>query len=309
MYGRRLIEALLWMVVLIWAGNYTLGKVGMREFSPAAFTALRFAIATPFMFLLLRWREGAVRFSRPDLPRLVVVGVIGVALYQTVFIAAVKYTTVTTASLMLGLSPIFTAFFNALSGYENLRPSYLLGAGVAFAGLTLVISSGPGELGLNAATLKGDILAFIASVLWGLYPVLATPILKKHSALWVTAHSSLIGVAVLLIYSTPDLWSMNWPAVSRAAWASLLYAAIPVTVISLVAWYYGIEKIGANQVMIYMYMITPTAMAIAALTIGETINAFQIIGTGITLLGVYLVKRQPVSKRPDQAEAENPAPK
>ncbi|MEW6066426.1 MAG: EamA family transporter [Bacillota bacterium] len=63
---------------------------------------------------------------------------------------------------------------------------------------------------------------------------------------------------------------------------------IPVTALSLVIWYRGIETLGANQVMIYMYMVIPVAMVIAALFIGEVPNPMQIFGAALTLFGVAL---------------------
>lgn len=291
MRQKYFVEILLWMVVLIWAGNYTVGKFGMRELPPALFTTLRFIIAAPLLLLLLHWREGGLGFSRAALPRLVVVGVIGIAVYQTVFIAAVKYTTVTNVSLAMGASPIFTALLAAACGQEKLSWRLLASCLIAFTGLFLVIEYSPGETGLGLHTPLGDFLALAAGFLWGLYPILATPLLRDRSALWVTGHSSAIGALVLLVYSWPELAAADWPAVSWVGWASVLYAAVPVTVVSLVAWYHGIEKIGANQVMIYMYLITPVAILIAALTIGEKVTLLQGFGAVITMVGVWAAKR------------------
>lgn len=295
MKHKYFVELLLWMVVVIWAGNYTVGKFGMREISPLVFTTLRFLIAAPLIMLLLKYTEGSLNFSRNELPRIIVVGVLGIALYQTVFMAAVKYASVTTASLGLGVSPIFTALLGAATGQEKLHFSVLTGCFTAFSGLFLVINFGPDQAGL-VRTFYGDALAITAGFLWGLYPILATPLLKKHSPLWVTGHSSLAGALVLLAFSIPELRAVNLPAISMAGWGSLLYSALPVTVISLVAWYYGIDKIGANQVMIYMYLIPPVAVAIAMLTIGETVTLVQGIGAIITIFGVFLAKRSPAKQ-------------
>jgi len=293
MKHKKLIELSLWFVVVIWAGNYTMGKFGMREFSPAVFTALRFLIAVPIMYLLLWWREGRVYFSRSDFPRIIVVGLVGVAIYQTLFISALKYTTATTVALALGISPVSTALFGAMAGQEKLNTSVIAGCLVSFSGLFMVIKFGYGEFGFTSVTLYGDILAFVAGILWGVYPILANPLLKKHSALWSTCHTAFAGMVCLMIYSFPEIISLQWQAISAIAWVSLLYSAIPVTVICLVLWYYGIENIGSNQVMIYMYMITPVAIVIAALTIGERINLLQGIGAVITMAGVVMVKRNP----------------
>ncbi|MDR3561715.1 MAG: DMT family transporter [Negativicutes bacterium] len=291
MTSKYKVELLLWAAVLFWAGNYTVGKFGMRDFSPLLFTALRFIIATPLLFLLLKHREGGLGFSRPDLPRIIAVGIVGIAIYQTVYIAAVKYASVTNAALGLGVSPIFTILLGAAAGQEKPNTPALAGCIAAFAGLFLVIRFSPAYSGLATTGLLGDGLALAAGFLWGLYPILATPLLKNHSSLWVTSHASLVGTIILLACALPEVGTFAWQAVSPAGWASLFYSIGPATVIALVAWNHGVEKIGANQVMIYMYLITPVAIIIGVLTIGETVSLLQGVGGVITICGVVLAKQ------------------
>ena len=48
---------LLALVVMIWAGNYPLGKAGLSEFGPITLTFARAVIAVPFLVLVARWTE------------------------------------------------------------------------------------------------------------------------------------------------------------------------------------------------------------------------------------------------------------
>ena len=45
--------------------------------------------------------------ERKDIPRLIIVSVVGIVLYQTLFMETVKYTSATNASLLISISPIF----------------------------------------------------------------------------------------------------------------------------------------------------------------------------------------------------------
>ena len=49
-------------VVLIWGGNFAVLKTAYSQIAPFPFAALRFALATVLMMVLLWWREGDVRF-------------------------------------------------------------------------------------------------------------------------------------------------------------------------------------------------------------------------------------------------------
>ena len=286
------LELALWMVVLIWAGNYIVGKIGMREFLPQIFTCLRFAIATPLMYVVMFWREGKLSFEEVPWGRCLLVGAVGVAIYQTLFIAALKYTTATTVALMLGLSPISTAFVAAFLGYERLRRQMVAGCLLALVGLLFVLGAAGGSWGFREETLFGDMLALAAGVLWGVYPVLMLPMVQRGSGLWATCHTSLAGTLLLLAATAGDLWLFPWETVSLAGWGALLYAAIPVTVISLLLWYYGIERLGSNQVMVYMYLVTPLALLLAVWLLDEQLSWLQGLGAVLVLAGVFLAKRQ-----------------
>lgn len=291
MTGRLRIELTLWLVVLIWAGNYTVAKFGVLELSPLAFTALRFLIVTPLLYIPLKLREGRLDFPRGEWPRVLLVGLVGIVAYHTTFMAAIKHTTSTNVALGLGLSPIFTALLGAATGQERLHGGGLAGCLVAFVGIYLVVAYSPAQTTFVSHTLYGDFLALAAGFLWGLYPIVSLPLMRKHSALWLFSHSSLAATIILLGLALPELVALPVRSVSWPTWLSLLYAAIPCTVLAILAWYSGIEKIGANQVMVYMYLVPPLAMVIAMLAIDERVALAQAVGAGITLSGVALVKR------------------
>jgi len=278
-------------VVLVWAGNQTIGKIVMREMTPEVYTTIRFSWAAPMLFLVLKWREGKLAFDKQALPRLILVGIVGIAFYQTVFIAAVKYASVTNLALMMGISPIFTVILGALTGQERFNLKVFGGCLLAFGGLSLVLLYAPVQTSYTGVTEFGDAIALGASLLWGLYPILVKPLLRHHSGLWVTAWSSIPGVVGLLLYSGHDLLMMDWGNLGQFIWFSLFYAAIPVTVFGLAGWYYGVEKIGANQVMVYMYLIPPSAIAVGYLFLDEKVSLLQISGGLIAMLGLYFVKR------------------
>lgn len=286
---------MLLMVVLIWAANQTLGKLVMREISPWIYTTLRFLLATPLMLLVLKWREGRLAFDRTVLSRLILIGLVGVALYQTVFISALKYTSVTNLALMMGISPIFTVLLGAATGQEKLRGAVIGGCLVAFGGLILVLRYGPAQAGPGSSSMVGDGLALAASFLWGLYPIIVMPLLRNYSGLWVTAWSAVPGTLGLLVFSGADLWSLQWETLTGIAWFGILFAAIPVTVFSLLIWYLGVERLGANQVMVYMYLVPPSSILIAYFTIGEQVEFLQLVGGMIAMLGLFWVKRAAVS--------------
>lgn len=89
--GRSDVELLL--VATLWAFNITVVKVVYRDMEPLAFNIVRFLGAAAVLLVLVYRREGSIGAERGDIGRLVLLGVVGHALYQTFFILGLSRTT------------------------------------------------------------------------------------------------------------------------------------------------------------------------------------------------------------------------
>jgi drug/metabolite transporter (DMT)-like permease len=285
---RWTIELLLLCVVVIWGINYTFGKYGVMELSSIDFTAIRMMIAAPLLLLITLGIERSICIKRNDLIRLLIVSVVGVSLYQTLFMETIKYISATNASLIISISPIFTTVFSLLFKQEKFSTQKLIGSLIAFVGAVLVLLvEDPTSSQKNIFI--GSIIGILASMSWGLYPILANPLIHKYSALRVTAWSAMIGAVPLVLLSKSNLAYISIH-VHLTTWLSLVYSIFMVTIFGLVMWYIGVQKIGATNTMVYMYLTPLTAVLFAAIWAGEHIYLQQIIGGIVIFIGLWFVK-------------------
>lgn len=284
------IELLILSVVMIWGINYTIAKYGLVEFTAIEFTAIRMMAAAPLLLLLTFFIEKSLYMERKDIPRLIVVSVVGIVLYQTLFMETVKYTSATNASLLISISPIFTTLFASFLKQEKFSSRKLIGSMIAFVGAALVLVAGHSL----ASSFYGNGIGMITSICWGLYPVLAGPLIKKYSALRVTAWSALVGAIPLLLLSGPHVFVMPFHITKGMTLFALLYSIFFVTVFGLVMWYIGVQKIGASHTMVYMYITPIVAVLFAAIWANESISLQQMIGGIIIFFGLWFVKLEKV---------------
>ncbi|PEL50388.1 DMT family transporter [Bacillus toyonensis] len=284
------IELLILSVVMIWGINYTIAKYGLVEFTAIEFTAIRMMAAAPLLLLLTFFIEKSLYVERKDIPRLIVVSFVGIVLYQTLFMETVKYTSATNASLLISISPIFTTLFAVFLKQEKFSSRKLIGSMIAFVGAALVLVAGHSL----ASSFYGNGIGMITSICWGLYPVLAGPLIKKYSALRVTAWSALVGAIPLLLLSGPHVFVMPFHITKGMTLFALLYSIFFVTVFGLVMWYIGVQKIGASHTMVYMYITPIVAVLFAAIWANESISLQQMIGGIIIFFGLWFVKLEKV---------------
>lgn len=288
-------EWALWGVVLVWGTNYVVGKWGMDGFDPLTFTVFRFVIATPLLFLLLFALEKNIRVQLKDCLELAMLGLVGITIYQTLFMAAVKYATATNASLMLAISPVFTAIFAWIAGQERLGSRGRWGSALSFTGVVFVLLFGTNKLAVGWDVLRGDLIGILASSIWGLYPVLAKRMLSKYSALKTMTYASLFGTFFVLIVGIKGAQALVWSEIPLAAWGSLIYSIVLVTVFGLVVWYQAISRVGANRVMAYMYAVPAVAVISAAIILREQIHLMQAVGAAVIFWGISMIRKDKLS--------------
>jgi len=288
-------EWVLWGVVLVWGANYVVGKWGMEGFDPLTFTVIRFVGATPLLFILLYALEKNLRIQLKDCWELAMLGLIGITIYQTLFMASVKYATATNASLMLAISPVFTAIFALLAGQEQLGPKGRLGSALSLLGVVFVLLFGTNKLALGWDVLRGDLIAILASSVWGLYPVLAKRMMRKYSALKTMTYASFFGTIFLLLVGSNGVLALTWSAIPFAAWGSMVYSIALVTVFGLVVWYHAISRIGANSVMAHMYAVPAVAVITAAIILREQVYLMQGVGAVVIFFGINMIQKDKLS--------------
>ena len=107
-------DLLLLTMAVIWGVNFVVVKYATQIFSPVAFTGLRVGAAALFL-LSVAFARGRISLPRRDVIGLLLLGVIGNALYQLFFVHGVARTRAGNAALIVGAAPAIIALFAGCS--------------------------------------------------------------------------------------------------------------------------------------------------------------------------------------------------
>ena len=83
--------------------------------------------------------------------------------------------------------------------------------------------------------------------------------------------------------------------------AGIICLSIFPSVLAFQFWNQALDKIPANKVAIFQYLIPVYTVVISLLFLGESLQMFQLIGGTLILAGVILVTNKPGQRR-DQPE-------
>jgi drug/metabolite transporter (DMT)-like permease len=277
-------------LVLIWGTNFSVVKIALRDFSPLAFNALRFVLASAILFVVLHPSRATLNVQRRDIATFIGLGLLGNVLYQMLFIYGVDWTLAGNAALMLATVPIFVSLFSTLKRHETIGRAGWAGVLLSVSGIVLVVWGSTRGLRFGSDTLRGDITMLGAAVAWSAYTVGAAPLVQKYGPLKATAGTMWIGTVVLVLISTPALLAQDWSAVSGGSWAGVVFSGALSIALAYIIWYYGVRHLGSSRTAVYSNTVPIVALLVAWATLGETPTMTQLAGAAAIVGGVLLSK-------------------
>ena len=281
------------VVILTWGANVGIIKSAYKDFHPLLFAAIRFTLSGVLLLAATFWREGGLALQREDLGKVVLVGGLGVGLYQILWSLGLNLTSASNSALILSTAPLLGALYVDLKKEEPVGRREYGGMLLALAGVVLVILRPTVRLEFSLDTLIGDLLTLMASFCWAIiFSVGSKPLLKTYSPLRLMGYCMVIGAVVLWGGALMTAPKFIWEDVGGKAWCALGYAVVFSGILGHVFWYEGINRVGVTKTLISSYFIPLWAVLFNTLLMGEKIFLQQVFGGVLILLGVHYALRK-----------------
>jgi drug/metabolite transporter (DMT)-like permease len=283
-------EIMLLVTVSIWAFNFTVTRYALTHgFQPLAYSSLRFGAAAVIVSGMTYGLERSLALQRRHLLLLVAAATVGIYLNQLAFTYSIDLTNASTVALIFGALPIVTALFAYAVGVERLHRRFWLAAGVSVAGVALVaVGSGGGVSG----NVVGNILAFIATVTWGIYSVAIVPLLRRYSVWRISAVALVAGSVPALLTALPQLSDQRWD-LGALVWTGFAFAVLGPLVLTNVLWFTAIDRVGPSRATLVTNLQPFLAALFAVALLSEELTALQIAGGVAIGVALVLARRRP----------------
>ena len=89
------------LVSVIWGVNFAFVKYALADFYPLSFTIVRFSLAALFLVLVMRIRRESLALDRRDIAEVIRLGIIGITLYNLLFMEGLNHTTASNSAISL----------------------------------------------------------------------------------------------------------------------------------------------------------------------------------------------------------------
>jgi O-acetylserine/cysteine efflux transporter len=259
-------------IAVVWGVNFVVIHVGLADFPPLLFVALRFAIVAFPAVLFIR---------RPDVELRWLLGVgtfMCLGQFALLFVAMDQGMPAGLASLVLQAQVLFTIALAVLLLGERPRPMQVAGALLALVGIAVIAVGRGGNVPLGALA-----LSIAAAASWGVGNV-CTRKAQASDALALLVWASLIPPLPLAALSLA--LGEGAPSIGVGGVLAVLYVVVGATFFGFGSWAWLMRRHPASRVVPFALLVPPVGIAAAWISLGEQPNAAELAGAGVVLAGL-----------------------
>lgn len=306
-WTRQRAMGLLIFANVLWAGSYSAAKEAMHAFSPVELNFLRFGIAGLVLLPVLWLARERMPIRRRDLPQLGMLCLIGFVLNKGVEFAGLNLTTASDTALLIAAESIFTSIMAWIVLRETVRGAAIGGLVLGAFGVYIVIEGGFSLPHMGGGTrLLGDLLVLVALACEAAYSIFGKAALARYPGLLIAASGIIGSVAFWLPAAAVNVAIAGMPHASTAAWAGVLYMAIPNTVVAYVIWMVALGHVDGASAAPTLFMQPLVGTALAIVLLGERPGWATLAGGLLILGGVALASRRASGSAISAAVAAEP---
>jgi drug/metabolite transporter (DMT)-like permease len=284
----------------LWATNGTVAKVILQSGDLSSLRLAEVRSTGAFVglaFVLALVRPARLRPARRELPFLVAFGILGLALVQWTYFAAIDRLEIGIALLIQYTAPLMIAIWARFAMQEHVRTRIWAALALALFGLGLVVDVWRG-LSLDGI---GVVFAFGAAASFAFYILMAERAVGRRDPVSLVclglAFSSVFWAVVQPWWSFPteifdDDVSLlgNLSEYSLPVWLLTFWVIVLGTIVPFGLLVASLRHLSATRVGIAAMFEPVAATVVAYLWLDEALSGLQALGGGLVLAGILLAQ-------------------
>ncbi len=275
---------------LFWAGNFIVGKAVSDQHIPIGLSFWRWFLATliftPFVIKAIIKEKDIIL---KHLSKIVILSLLSISAFNSLAYISLQYTSALNATILNSFIPIFILIIVSLFFKEKISKYQVVGIFISLLGVFVILSRLNINIIKNITFNKGDLWMLLAALDWAMYSILLKYLrpteLKPMTFLGIMM---IIGTIILIPLYLANPFNELMINPNKDVIYALAYIAIFPSIISYLAWNYGLQKIGAALGGQYIHLMPIFGALMAVIFLGEKIQLYHILGGIGIALGLWL---------------------
>ena len=278
------------VVSILWGTTWMASKIAVKSMPALQVSGMRHLIGGSLYVGYFFFKKFPFP-TKEQFIRIFWVSLIMFVLCNGFSVMSVQYIPSGLAAVVGAMSPLWVAVFGLLI-FRDTKLSAITIAGLllGFGGVLITFYDYIEELA-DSNFILGVIYGLIASITWALGTLLTVKDSKKLDPYYSMGWQMFLSGIMLSVFSFATNQHVPISSIGTEGWLSLAYLIVVGSVIAFMAFIYALKRLPATQVSIHSYINPLVAIIIGDLMMHEGLTAYLVIGTIVTLLGVYLVNR------------------
>ena len=258
--------------------------------SPMTYMATR-SLGAAVIFWLIAAFMKPEKVERHDLMVIMLGGLMGFVVSQTLTAESLNYTSPVYFSLIATLTPVAVMLMAALFIGERITGMKFLGVLLGIAGAVLMVVMGQTS-GSGSNDLLGITLAILSVLTWAIYMIITRKVAQKYSPVTQMKYVFLISAIVTVPLAWPELSEQRLYSAATFGWDGALEMAFIVLMATVLGYFlipYAMKYLSATTVSIYTNL-QPMVASFVAIAIGQDrLTWDKPVAAILVLLSAYIV--------------------
>lgn len=271
-----------------WGTGFLFGKIAFAEMTVAEDVAYRFLAAGIALLpvMIRRWKP----YRGRELGMLLLGSVVGIPVQYMIQFQGLRLTTVSHASLIIGVIPVLLAATSAVFLKERLNPLEWMALGTSALGALLIALSGSHAHSGPQPSWRGDLLVLLSLFAAVVMILCSKRLIGNHDALQVTTATIVLGTVVLVAWA--ELTGPLRVHFSPTVWGATFAQGILATAVAYVLWNWGLAHMPASRAGVFLNLEPAVGALLGVILLHEHLGKIALLGGALILFAaVYFSLR------------------
>ncbi|MEL9969972.1 MAG: DMT family transporter [Metallosphaera sp.] len=257
------------MLIVFWGSAFPIIKLTLIFMSPLVIALIRVVVGGTILYLYVRKLEYGVKES--------ISALLNIGIFLILLNLGIQYASNPgLASTLIYTQPVFVLVLSSLILKEKLNALQVLGTLVAFLGVLSTV----GITGFNI----GSLIALLGGFIWALGTLYYRIYLREKDVLALNSYMSLFSTLFILPISLTDF--RIDPSIEGIGLALLV--SITSQALGFILWFNAVKSIGPIKASTFVLLVPVSSYFFSYLILNEVPTISEVVGSAVTLLGVFL---------------------
>ena len=266
--------------------------------SPMTYMATR-SLGAAVVFWIIAAFMKPEKVERRDLMVIMLGGLMGFVVSQTLTAEALNYTSPVYFSLIATLTPVAVMLMAALFIGERITGMKFIGVLIGIGGAVLMVIMGQSS-GSGSNDLWGILLAIMSLLTWAIYMIITRKVAQKYTPVTQMKYVFLVSALVTVPLAWPELAEQRLYNAATFGWegaAEMAFIVLLATVLGYFLIPFAMQSLSATTVSVYTNL-QPMVASFVAIIIGQDrLTWDKPVAAVLVLLSAYIVTVLPSSDR------------